>query len=442
MSPDSKRAPILHPVFMSSPATIPPQPVGPLSDRLHATPSPAPRDTSVPTARLQSLDAYRGLIMVSLAFGGFGLAATARNHLKSAPDSGFWQAVYHQFEHVEWIGCGYWDLIQPSFMFMVGVSMAYSYVNRQRQGHSWARMFGHACTRAVVLIALGIFLISNSARSTVWMLTNVLTQIGLGYPFLFLLWGRSLRTHVITAIALLLGLWALYGLYPHAGIDLAKGAPEVGVSAAWAQEHLAGVGPAWHKNANIGHAIDTQILNLLPRREPFVFNPGGYASLNFLPSLATMLFGLMCGELLRSGRSPRRKLVTLIVAGIGGLVLGIVMSWLGVPLVKRIWTPSWALFSTGWCCLILASLYAIIDLRGWRRWSFPLIVVGMNSIAIYAMGMTLKGWTARTLQTHLGADVFKVLGADNAPFVQSTMVGLAFWLVCWWMYRRKIFLRI
>jgi predicted acyltransferase len=274
------------------------------------------------------------------------------------------------------------------------------------------------------------------------MLTNVLTQIGLGYPFLFLLWRRSLRTQVITAVVLLLGVCAWYELYPRAGIDPTKGAPEVGVTAAWAQEHLAGVRPAWHKNANVGHAIDTHVLNALPRREPYVFNPGGYATINFVPSLATMLFGLMCGELLRSGRTPRRKLLTLLIAGVGGLALGIVMSWIGIPLVKRLWTPSWALFSTGWCCLILAALYAIIDLRQWRAWSFPLIVVGMNSIAIYCMGMTLKGWTARTLQTHLGADVFKVFGPANAPFVQATLVGLVFWLVCWWMYRRKIFLRI
>ena len=399
-------------------------------------------ETPVAPRRLQSLDVYRGLIMVTLAFNGFGLAATATNHLRSAPDSSFWQAVYHQFEHVAWIGCSFWDLIQPSFMFMVGVSMAYSYLNRQRQGHCWRRMFGHACTRGLILIALGIFLISNSARSTNWMLTNVLTQIGLGYPFLFLLWGRTLRTHVITAVALLLGAWALYSFYPNAGIDPAKGAPEVGVAAAWAQEHLANVGPAWHKNANVGHAIDVWFLNLLPRREPFVFNSGGYHTINALASLATMLFGLMCGELLRSNREPPRKLLVLVVAGVSGLALGIIWHWLGTPLVKRIWTPSWALYSTGWCLLILAALYTIVDLRQWRAWSFPLVVVGMNSIAIYCMGMTLKGWTGRMLQTHLGEDVFKMLGANNAPFVQATMVGLVFWLVCWWMYRRKIFLRI
>lgn len=427
---------------MNNPSAAPSPSSAGLSQHPPLEPIRLPRDSAAPAARLQSLDAYRGLIMVALAFNGFGLAATARNYLKASPDSGFWQAVHHQFEHAEWLGGGFWDLIQPSFMFMVGVSMAYSYLNRQRQGHSWGRMFFHACWRGVALAALGIFLISNSGRSTQWSLMNVLTQIGIGYPFLFLLWGRSWRTHAITAVGLLLGAWLLYATFPSAGVDLSKGAPEVGVSAAWAQQHLAGIDTAWHKNANVGHAIDTWLLNLFPRREAFVFNAGGYQSINVIASLATMLFGLMCGEMLRSTRTPRRKLLLLLAAGGAGLIIGIVLAWLGCPLVKRIWTPSWAIYSTGWCILILATLYAIIDLRQWRAWSFPLVVVGMNSIAIYCMGQLLRGWTARTFQTHLGEDVFKFLGINNAPFVQATMVGLCFWLVCYWMYRRKIFLRI
>src|SRR5437588_6974369 len=84
--------------------------------------------------RLYSLDAYRGLIMITLAFAGFGLAATATNHLRADGPSSFWQTVHHQFEHVEWVGCGYWDLIQPSFMFMVGAAMAFSYAKRRQQG--------------------------------------------------------------------------------------------------------------------------------------------------------------------------------------------------------------------------------------------------------------------------------------------------------------------
>jgi heparan-alpha-glucosaminide N-acetyltransferase len=392
--------------------------------------------------RLLSLDAYRGLIMISLAFTAFGLRATAGNHLAVTPDDPWWKAVYGQFEHREWVGCSYWDLIQPSFMFMVGVSMAYSYVRRLREGQSWGRMFRHACSRAVVLILLGVFLSSNSSRSTNWQFMNVLSQIGLGYPFLFLLWGRSFRAHVITAGALLLVTWALYAFYPTSGIDLAKGAPERGVSAGFAQHELSAVAPAWHKNANVGHAIDVWALNQFPHQKPFAFNSGGYQTINFIPSLATMLFGLMCGELLRSSREGRHKLRLMIFAGLAGLAAGGMLSLLGVPLVKRIWTPSWALFSTGWCLLILSTLYAIIDLKQRRAWAFPLIVVGMNSIAIYLMSQMLKPWVAKTLQTHLGENVFKIFGPMNAPFVQFTMVGLVFWLVCYLMYRNKIFLRI
>jgi len=327
-------------------------------------------------------------------------------------------------------------------MFMVGVSMAYSYVRRQREGQSWSRMFGHACWRALALIALAVFLSSASSRATNWTFMNVLAQIGLGYPFLFLLWGRSPRFHALTALVLLAGVWLMYASFPGAGLDVTKGNPQAGVSAAWAQQHLTDVGAAWHKNANLGHAIDRWFLNLFPRAEPFAFNSGGYQTINFIPSLVTMLFGLMCGELLRSSRAAPRKALLLFLAGLGGLAAGALLELAGVPLVKRIWTPSWALYSTGWCCLILGSLYAIMDVHRWRSWAFPLLVVGMNSIAIYCLGQLLRGWTARSLQTHLGENVFKLLGAAWAPFVQATLVGLVFWLVCYWMYRRKIFLRL
>ena len=123
---------------------------------------------STPTdERLHSLDAYRGLIMVTLAFVGFGLADTAKNHLKDTPDSALWQNVQYQFSHVEWLGCSYWDLIQPSFMFMVGVSMAYSYSKRKRLGHSYPRMLGHAAWRSVVLILLSLFLMSTGKEGPI-----------------------------------------------------------------------------------------------------------------------------------------------------------------------------------------------------------------------------------------------------------------------------------
>jgi predicted acyltransferase len=416
--------------------------------------------------RLVSLDVYRGLIMITLAFNGFGLAQTARNHLAQDPESKTWAMVFHHSEHVEWTGCGYWDLIQPSFMFMVGVAMAFSYTRRQDQGASYPRMLGHAIWRSIVLIFLGIFLISNWSSSTEWSLMNVLTQIGLGYTFLFLLWGRPLHTQWLCAAALLIGTWLLYVLWPSTGIDLATGktvrgqevrlvaghvkkGTEAEANKSWAKKYLSDIGPAWHKNANAGHYIDQVVLNWLPRKEPFYSNGGGYQTINFLPSLATMLFGLMCGELLRSNRSGGKKILILLLAGILGLSIGYLLGWSGIcPLIKRIWTPSWALFSTGWCCLILGVLFTVVDALKLRFWTFPLVVVGVNSIAIYCMGQLLKPWTERTLQIHFGQNVFTSatgwLGLDGGfePMVQLTMVGLVFWLICLWMYRQKIFVRI
>src|SRR5262249_370499 len=113
---------------------------------------------------------------------------------------------------------------------------------------------------------LGIFLISNGRPTTDWSLMNVLTQIGLGYPFLFLLWRRSFFTQAFAAGVLLVGTYLLYALYPHSGINISQGAPEVGISHKWAQESLTGVGSAWHKNANAGHHIDVWLLNYLPHK--------------------------------------------------------------------------------------------------------------------------------------------------------------------------------
>src|SRR5262249_48072223 len=160
--------------------------------------------------------------------------------------------------------------------------------------------------------------------------------------------------------------------------------------------------------------------------------------INFLPSLATMLFGLMCGELLRSSRSKGSKLLLLLAAGLAGLLAGYVLNLTGIcPLVKRIWTPSWALFSTGWCCLILGMLYAIVDVLGFKRWAWPLVVVGVNSIAIYCMGMLLRRWAPNMLKTHLGPDVFTPTGWElYEPLLRCTAIGLVFWLICLWMYRQ------
>ena len=140
-----------------------------------ATPS-QPTQLTRP-ARLDSLDAFRGAVVLLMASSGFGLTKIA----KEFPDSTVWQFVGEQCDHVAWRGCVLWDLIQPAFMFMVGIALPWSVANRQARGESFGRMFGHALWRAALLVLLAVFLTSAWSKQTDWIFINVLAQIGFRY---------------------------------------------------------------------------------------------------------------------------------------------------------------------------------------------------------------------------------------------------------------------
>jgi heparan-alpha-glucosaminide N-acetyltransferase len=385
--------------------------------------------------RLMSLDAYRGFIMLTLASAGFGIAKVAEKM-----NSSFWHALVPHVRHPEWIsntggiGFAYWDLIQPSFMFMVGVAMPYSYARRVRDGHSMARMTGHAVTRAVVLTLLGVFLASNWSTQTDFVFFNVLSQIGLGYLFVFWLMWCPFRVQLLAIVAILVGYWALFFVYPAPGADFDYAAS--GIDRSWVAP---GLFAHWTKNANAAWRVDVWLLNLFPRSEPFRSNPGGYTTLNFVPSIVTMLLGVMAGQLLRGPRSSREKLARLLLGGIACMLVGVAAGYTVCPIVKRIWTPSWALFSGAWTLWLLATFYYVIDVRERRASAFPLAVVGMNSILMYMMFQLIRGWTAETLQIHFGQEIF---AGTYGPILESLSVLAVFWLICWWLYRQKIFIRI
>ena len=155
-----------------------------------------------------------------------------------------------------------------------------------------------------------------------------------------------------------------------------------------------------------------------------------------------MILGLLTGEWLRTNRSKLQKLQGMAIAGAVLLLLGLILQWAGVcPIVKRVWTSSYTLYSGGWVVLILAGLYALIDWKGWRRWAFPLVVVGTNSIAIYVMSWTMRDFIGDALDRHLGS-IFRVAGPTFQPVLHGFAVLAVFWCILLWMYRRKIFLRI
>jgi len=389
-------------------------------------------------ARLTSLDAYRGLVMFLMMAEVLHLCRVAR----ALPESGFWRILCHHQSHVEWIGCSLHDLIQPSFSFMVGVALPFSIASRAAKGQSGLRMSLHAFWRALLLILLGVFLRSTGGAQTNWTFEDTLSQIGLGYGALFLLGFRPMRDQWIALAMILVGYWAAFALDPLPGpeFDYAK----VGVNPDWQAEHLmSGFAAHWNKNSNLAWAFDTWFLNLFPRAKPFEFNGGGYATLSFIPTLGTMILGLIAGGVIRSERPAMAKVKWLVIGGVIGLLSGALLGALGIcPVVKRIWTPGWTLFSGGWCFLLLAGFYTVIDVIGIKRWAFPLVVIGMNSIAAYCIAHLFDGFIVKNLKTHLGQDAFKFLGASYEPLVHGAAVLFVFWLILYWMYRRKLFLRI
>jgi predicted acyltransferase len=389
-----------------------------------------------PPVRLTALDAYRGFVMLLMMAEvlEFWRVAEAR------PTSAFWKFLAHHQSHVEWVGCSLHDLIQPSFSFLVGVALPFSLANRLARGQSRAWLSLHAFWRAAVLILLGVFLRSIGAAQTYWTFEDTLTQIGLGYGFLFLLAQTSVRIQWSALAVILVGYWLAFAAYPlpAAGFD----SPAVGVPTGWPY-WLQGFAAHWNKNCNLAWAADTHFLNWFPREKSFVFNEGGYSTLSFIPTLATMLLGSIAGIVLRGGRTPWGKVQWLVIAGVGGLAAGALLGGLGVcPVVKRIWTPSWVLFSGGWCLLLTAGFYAVMEIGNKKGWAFPLVVIGMNSIAAYCMAHLAGDFIAGSLTTHLGGGIFRIFGPAYESLLHGGAVLVIFWLILYWLYRRKIFIRI
>jgi predicted acyltransferase len=430
--------------------------------------------------RLVSLDAYRGFIMLAMVTGGLGIPQVAR----ALPDSGFWQFLGYQTDHVAWGGCAFWDLIQPAFMFMVGVAMPYSHASRVNKGAKGWQIAAHTIYRSVLLVLLGVFLSSNWDRMTQWGFANVLCQIGLGYSFVYILIGRGLGWQLGAMTAILVGYtwwFASYSLPPD--FNYARDAGLLGPWP-WSTDTFFA---HWNKNANAAAAFDDWFLNLFPQpnrvtpalslqlgllapapysswsvlpyvsSQPplgpyFFYNNGGYATLNFIPSMATMILGLMAGEMLRRiDLLMREKFLRLLFAGIACGMLGYFLDLTLFPAVKRIWTPTWALYSAGWTFAMLAGFFVVIDWADYRRWAFPFVVVGMNSIAVYCMAQLLKPWVRDTFERHLewtaGDRYFgtRLLGKELAvfaPILDAFIFTLALWLIAFWMYRKKIFIKI
>lgn len=398
--------------------------------------------------RLLSLDTFRGLIMCALALNGLALAATAKRlgyGFDVETDSiigHIWQWLAFHNSHSIWnsqfyvVGCSFWDLIQPAFIFMVGVAMPFSYTQRRARGDTSSQLTAHAAYRAAMLVGLGVFLQTHyTGLDSNRLFTNVLAQIGLGYFFVYMLLGQGPRTQLTVAAVVLAGYWAWFVSYsvpdpmPWAAAESIK---DLTMPRRFAEQFAFNVNPAAE--------FDMKLFAWLPpngiQHGP---HPAGYATLNFVPSAVTMLFGVLTGNLLISRRPEYAKVRLMATSGTICMVLAIALSVTVCPVVKKIWTPSWTLYSGAWMLWAMAGLYWLVDVKGYRNWTWPIVIVGMNSLAMYLMTMLIRGWVSDRWRVYASEQVF---AGGYAPTIEAIAVFAVLWLICLYLYRAKIFLRV
>lgn len=231
--------------------------------------------------------------------------------------------------------------------------------------------------------------------------------------------------------------FALYPL-PDANFDYAS----VGVTKDW-EHNLTGFAAHWNKNTNFAWAFDQWFLNLFPREKLFIRNGGGYSTLSFIPTLGTMILGLLAGNILKSDILANEKLKKFIIFGVSGLVIGLILNRLGIcPNVKRIWTPTWVIFSGGLCFLFLSFFYWIIDIKEKTNWAYFLKVIGMNSIAAYCIADALGVYISKSLKIHLGENYATIFGVPYQSLVHGGLMLLIYWLLLQWLFKKKIFIKI
>ena len=358
------------------------------------SPTPAPASAS---ERSLALDAYRGLIMVLLISHGFGLSTLANHPI------GKYLAA--QMDHVEWEGLVLWDLIQPAFMFMVGVAMPFAFARRQQLGGGYWPSFAHALWRAAVLIFLSQVFTATGSGPFQFGLINVLSQIAFTYLLCFLLLRLEPRLQVSAAVGLLAAHWLLFLRYP---------------------------GPAgsFSHEGNVGQVIDQWLLGRN--------YSGYYVTINFISSTVTTLFGVWAGTLLRKPLELREKLRILLWWACGCLIGGMLLSLVN-PMVKRLWTASFTIYSAGFVLAGLAAILWLVDGLGWKRMAMPLVWVGTNSLFIYCVGQMCRGGIDRAVGVFTGK--FAWLGMLG-PVAHACATLAVMWWMCWWLYQRKAFVKI
>lgn len=365
--------------------------------------SPSPN----PTQRLVSLDVYRGLTMFLLVAEA---ALVYDALLEIFPEGNALHGVFVQFTHHEWNGLYFWDLIQPFFMFIVGVAMPFSLNKRLAISEDRSKVTLHILKRCLLLFLFGTGLHCIYSGKLVFELWNVLTQLSFTILATYFLLDKGWKVQLGVSLGLLTLTEILYRAYN----------PDI---------------PFEH-GTNFGNYTDQLLMGKI--------NNGGWVAINAIPTAAHTIWGAICGNLLLSKKLDSEKVKVFIIAGLVGLVIGFGLDLAGItPIIKRISTTAFVFASGGWALLALAFFYWLVDIKKQKGWVFPFLIVGMNSIFIYLFAEILGRWLFRTIGIFsTGFLGWTGLGEHGLALITALMTLTALWGLCYFLYRKGIFFRI
>lgn len=365
------------------------------------------QSASVVGERISSVDFFRGLTMFLLIGESTGMF-----HYFSEINLGFLQFIGTQLTHHEWHGLYFWDLIQPFFMFIVGVAIPFAVANRLKKGATHRSLYFHALKRSALLFFLGLALYTAGEDKIVFRLQNVLAQLSVTYLVAFLIMRWKWFYQLALSLALLLVADIAYRYFPVSGFN-----------------------QPWEPFQNLGSWVN----NWLEGTDKASI----WASLNAVSTTAHTIWGILCGKLLMESKPAAEKIKMLVIAGVAALVIGFGLDLLSVtPIIKKIATASFVFASGGWAMLALALSYWMIDVKKWVSGTRAFIVVGMNCIFIYLV-FSLGG--ADILARIYKPFITAFLGWTGHIFTGmliSSAVWFSLWYVTYWMYQRKIFIKI
>jgi len=361
--------------------------------------------------RLVSLDALRGFDMFWI-IGGCGIVAGLGKGLNSP---WFNQYIAPQIDHVRWEGFVAWDLIMPLFLFVVGVAMPFSFAKRLVEGQSKTRIYVHVFVRVAILWVLGMIAQGHLLEydlSTLQLYSNTLQSIAAGYLIAaILLLTLSLRWRLIVTGGLLLLYWGLLALVPVPGST---------------EGHFS-------EQGNLAIYIDRLILGHFQDGT----NPPYTWILSSMTFAATVMIGNFAGRLLRSRQAAPQKVLILLGSGVACVLVGALWGMV-FPIIKHLWTSSMVVYAAGWSLLLLGIFYLLIDVLRLRFLGYFFVVIGMNAIAAY---MATRVFDFRNLGDIFVGNLGKWTG-DWQDFIRAITAFVILWLILFYMYRKKTFIKI